>query len=107
MSSVIVSAKSSHCLVSIARRYRYLTCLIASISAKAWGVIPSLQHTGDHVDQGASFPAPVDVGADDHLCQHHTPQRGPNYFGHTSIGRILGYQPAQLADRGVHFEQMP
>src|SRR5262249_29383354 len=110
MSSASVSAKSSQCLVSSARRYWYLTCLMASMSAisaaKSWGLITSLQHTGDHVDQRASFPAPIDGGPGDHLRQHHTPQRGPNDFGHTGIRRIFGYQPTELADRGVHFEQM-
>src|SRR4029453_6839036 len=35
MSSVSVLAKSSQCLVSSARRYRYLTCWISSMSPMA------------------------------------------------------------------------
>ncbi|CKT40218.1 Uncharacterised protein [Mycobacterium tuberculosis] len=50
--------KSSQCLVSNARRYRYLSCLIAAMSAGSPGVTTPLQHTGSRVALGYE-PIPV------------------------------------------------
>jgi len=41
----------------------------------------------------ASFLAPVDRGAHDHLRQHHASQRAQITSAHSGIGRILGDQP--------------
>jgi serine/threonine protein kinase len=66
----------------------------------------SAQVVGDHIDKRASLPVPVDRGAHDHLRQHHTPQRRPNYLGYTIIRWIVGYQSAELSDSRIHFQQV-